>query len=154
MIRLSSITGLPVVYAGKMLGRVEQAVLTPDGKSLRGLVVRKGLGIARWLPVEMVQVMGRVTVIAQSHLSRMPGGADFALGSVRDTAGLELGRVTDVYLTGEGYRVAALEITLGPLEDLRCGRMLSRTFSVCEAPGERGQVLIPTGCVLERVRQM
>ncbi len=152
MIRLSSITGLPVVYDGRMLGQVEQAVLTPDGRMLRGLVIRRGFGTARWLAREDVQVLGQVTVIAGRAPGRSPRDANFTLGCVRDTAGLDLGRVTDVYLLPESGRVAALEITLGPVEELRCGRMLARTFAVCPTPDEAGQVLIPTGCTLERVQ--
>lgn len=150
MIRLGSVTGLPVVCAGRMLGRVEQAVLTPDGRMLRGLVVRRGFGGARWLGTEDISVLGQVTVIAARIPRRMPRDVSFTLGCVRDTAGLDLGRVTDAYLSPDTCRVTALEITLGPLEELRCGRMLAREFSVCPAPGEPGQVLIPTGCVLER----
>lgn len=154
MIRLSSMTGLPVVSDGKVLGQVEQAVLTPDGRYLRGMVVRRGFGGARWLDASQVQVLGQVSVIAMGAPTRMPRDAAFAWGSVRDTAGLELGRVTDVYLSGEMYRVLALEITLGPLEDVRCGRMLARTFFVHPMPGDPGQVLIPTGCALEKVQEV
>lgn len=153
MIRLGSVTGLPVVRSGKLQGRVEQAVLNPDGRSLRGLVVRRGFGGARWLAAEDILVLGEVSVIARRSPGRMPRDAAFALGSVRDTAGLDLGRVTDVYLQPDTRRVAALEITLGPMEELRCGRMLARDFAVHPAPGEPGQVLIPTGCMLERIRE-
>ena len=152
MIRLGGVTGLPVVCAGQLTARVEQTVLTQDGRRLRGLVVRRGFGGARWLPVEDVQVMGQVTVIAARKPGKLPRDADFALGSVRDTAGLELGRVTDVFITGDHGHVAAIEITLGPLEEMTCGRMLAREFAVCPIPGEPGQVLIPTGCALEPVR--
>ena len=153
MIRLGSVTGLPVVCSGKLQGRVEQAALNPDGRSLRGLVVRRGFGGARWLAAEDILVLGEVSVIALRPPGRMPRDAAFVLGSVRDTAGLDLGRVTDVYLQPDTRRVAALEITLGPLEELRCGRMLARDFEVHPAPGEPGQVLIPTGCTLERIRE-
>lgn len=152
MIRLGAVTGLPVVREGRVLGRVEQFVLTGDGHRLRGLVIRRGFGIARWLPAESIGVMGQVTVIAKGAPGRLPRDADFALGCVRDTAGLDLGRVTDVYLTGPQGCVAAIEMTLGPLEELRCGRMLAREFAVCPIPGEPGQVLIPTGCALEPAR--
>ena len=153
MIRLGSVTGLPVVRSGKLQGRVEQAVLNPDGRSLRGLVVRRGFGGARWLAAEDILVLGEVSVIALRRPGRIPRDAAFNLGCVRDTAGLDLGRVTDVYLQPDTRRVAALEITLGPLEELRCGRMLARDFAVHPAPGEPGQVLIPTGCALERIRE-
>lgn len=151
MIRLGSVTGLPVVYQDKSLGQVEQAVLTPDGHHLRGLVVRRGFGGARWLTAGDVQVLGQVAVIAGRKPGKVPRDADFALSHVRDTAGLDLGRVTDVYLT-EDMQVAAIEMTLGPIEELRCGRMLARTFAVCPTPGDPGQVLIPTGYMLERIR--
>lgn len=154
MIRLGSITGLPVVFAGRMLGRVEQAVLTPDARRLRGLVVRRGFGGARWLRAEDIRVLGEVTVIAACLPGRTPRDADFTPGCVRDTAGLDIGRVTDVYLQPESCRVAALEISLGPYEELTVGRMLARDFAVCPAPGEPGQVLIPTGCALERLREL
>ena len=153
MIRLGSVTGLPVVRSGKLQGRVEQAVLNPDGRSLRGLVVRRGFGGARWLAAEDILVLGEVSVIARRSPGRMPRDAAFALGCVRDTAGLDLGRVTDVYLQPDTRRVTALEITLGPMEELRCGRMLARDFAVHPAPGEPGQVLIPIGCTLERIRE-
>lgn len=153
MIRLGSMTGLPVVLDGRMLGRVEQAVLSRDGAGLRGLIVRRGFGGARWLAVEDVQVLGQVTVIAGCKPGKLPRDAAFALGSVRDTAGLDLGRVTDVYLSADDYRVTAIEMTLGPLEELRHGRMLARTFAVTPAAEEPGQVLIPTGYVLEKVRR-
>lgn len=153
MIRLGSITGLPVVHNGRMQGRVERAVLTPDGGRLRGLMIRRGMSGARWLDAEDVLVLGEVSVIAGRPPVRAPRDALFSLGSVRDTAGLALGRVTDVYLQPENGRVLALEITLGPLEELTCGRLLAREFAVCPAPGEPGQVLIPTGCALERLRR-
>ena len=72
MIRLGGVTGLPVVCAGQLTGRVEQTVLTQDGRRLRGLVVRRGFGGARWLPVEDVQVMGQVTVIAARKPGKLP----------------------------------------------------------------------------------
>ena len=142
-----------MVCAGKLQGRVEQAVLNPEGRSLRGLVVRRGFGGARWLAAEDILVLGEVSVIALRRPGRIPRDAAFNLGCVRDTAGLDLGRVTDVYLQPDTRRVAALEITLGPMEELRCGRMLARDFAVHPAPGEPGQVLIPTGCALERIRE-
>lgn len=142
-----------MVFDGRMLGRVEQAVLSRDGTVLRGLIVRRGFGGARWLAVQDVQVLGQVTIIAGCKPGKLPHDASFALGSVRDTAGLDLGRVTDVYLSADNYRVIAIEMTLGPLEELRHGRMLARTFTVSPASGDPGQVLIPTGYVLEKARR-
>ena len=48
MIRLGSLVGLPAALEGRMVGRVEQTVLTGDGRYLRGLVIRHGMGGAKW----------------------------------------------------------------------------------------------------------
>lgn len=151
MIRLGQVVGLPAALDGKMVGRVEQAVLTPDGHSLRGLVLRQGLGGARWVESGGIAVIGQVAVILQEKPGKPPKHADFLLTSVKDSAGLNLGRVTDVYIHPETLQVTALEISLGLVEELQLGRMLARRFVVHSTPEEPGQVLIPCGCVLERV---
>ena len=124
MVRLGSVTGLPVVCGGRMLGRVEQSILTPSGKSLRGMVIRKGMGGAKWLENDQILVIGGVSVLAR--------------------------RVTDVFLNPETRRVTALEVSLGLVEELRHGRSLIRDFVVQPVPREPGQVLVPCGFVLEQ----
>lgn len=57
MVRLGSVTGLPVVCGGRILGRVEQSILTPSGKSLRGMVIRKGMGGAKWLENDQIWLL-------------------------------------------------------------------------------------------------
>ena len=99
MVRLGSVTGLPVVCGGRMLGRVEQSILTPSGKSLRGMVIRKGMGGAKWLENDQILVIGGVSVLARGPAGKLPKDADFSLTSVKDASGLRLGRVTDVFLT-------------------------------------------------------
>lgn len=134
-----------------MVGRVEQTVLTPDGRSLRGVVVRRGLGSARWVDAAHIAVLGDVSVILDRKPTRLPADASFILTGVKDTGGLNLGRVTDVYVDPVTLQVTALEITLGLVEEFTLGRMLARQFVVQPQPGEPGQVLIPCGCVLERL---
>lgn len=149
MTRLGSIVGLPAALNGRMVGRVEQTVLTPDGHALRGLVVRHGLGGARWVDAESIAVMGNVSVILKCKPTHLPRDADFTLSGVKDTGGLNLGRVTDAYVNPDTLQVTALEISLGLVEEITLGRMLVRQFVVC--PDEPGQVLIPCGCTLERL---
>lgn len=153
MIRLGSMTGLPVVLTGRMMGRVEQAVLTRDGRALRGIVVRHGLGSARWVDNADVRIIGGVSVIVGRKPCKLPGDADFSLSGVNDTGGMHLGYVTDVYLNPVTRRVTALEVSLGPAESWRCGRMLARDYVVKPTPEDPGQVLIPCGCALERPRE-
>ncbi|MBP3452380.1 MAG: hypothetical protein J6M20_01515 [Clostridia bacterium] len=149
--RLGSLVGLPAALNGQLVGLVEQTVLTTDGRALRGLVVRHGLGSARWVEAEAIDVLGDVSVILRRKPARLPRDASFTLTSVKDTAGLNLGRVTDAYVNPATLQVTALEISLGLVEELTLGRMLARQFVVRPQPEEPGQVLIPCGCTLERV---
>lgn len=151
-IRLSALVGLPVVLEGKSIGRVEQPVLTPDGHALRGLVVRRGLGGARWLNAEELRVAGSVSVVANEKPGKVPEGADFALHAVRDTSGLNLGVVTDVWLEPASLRVAALEILLGLIEALTCGPLRCERFAVSPEGPDQGLVLLPQDAWLERQR--
>ena len=150
MIRLGSLVGFPAVLEGRMVGRVEQTVLTQNGRSLRGLVIRHGMGSAKWAGCERICLLGEVSVILRGRPGRMPEGAGFALQRVKDADGLILGVVTDAYVNPCTFRVTALEISLGLVEELTCGRMLARAFAVSPVPGETGQVILPSGSLLER----
>ena len=145
-VRLGRIVGLPVVHQGRVTGQVERAVLTPDGRRLMGLILRQGMGGARWAAEENVVILGQVSVILRTPPARLPAGTGFSLSSVKDSGGMLLGWVTDVYLDAASRAVSALEIDLGPIESLRTGRLLARTFTV--VPGS-GEVMIPCGCALE-----
>ena len=139
-----------MVLNGRVIGCVEQSVLSNDGKQLRGLTVRKGFGSAKWIPCASVCVLGDAAVIADHAPERMPRDCHFALGIVFDAEGLPMGCVTDVYISRRTMTVQALEISLGPIETLRRGRYIVRSFSVGNASDRPGAVLIPCGCVLER----
>lgn len=145
-IRLNGVLGLPVIRQGRMVGRVERAVVTADGRSLRGLAIRRGLGGAKWVEARQIVVLGEVSVVIDDGPARLPHDADFFLRSVRDTGGMTLGWVTDVFLNPATYRVTGLELTLGLIEELLGGRLIARSWTV--VPGT-GQVLVPCGCVLE-----
>lgn len=151
MIRLGSLVGLPAALDGRMAGRVEQAVLTPDGRALGGLVIRRGMGTARWAPSASILVLGNVSVILSRPPVRLPQEAGFLLSGVKDTGGLDLGRVTDAYIHPGSFRTEALEISLGLWEEMTCGRMLARHFAVQPAVDGAAQVIIPCGCSLEKL---
>ena len=114
------------------------------------MVIRKGMGGAKWLENDQILVIGGVSVLARGPAGKLPKDADFSLTSVKDASGLRLGRVTDVFLNPETRRVTALEVSLGLVEELRHGRSLIRDFVVQPVPREPGQVLVPCGFVLEQ----
>lgn len=136
--------GLPVIIDGKTAGSVMRGVLTEDGRSLRGLVMRGGIQGARWLPREQIAFIGRLSVIATGKTGRMPPDAAYRLFRVSDPEGSRLGIVTDALLHEETLRVTALEISAGPLDDLLDGRWYATAFTVHAGNGT-GHVTIPQG---------
>lgn len=141
--RLGRVIGLPVIHGSRMVGHVERAVLDREGRALRGLILRRGLGGARWSSREDVGVLGDVSVIIGHAPCRPPRDTDFSLRIVKDESGLTLGRVTDAWLCPQTLTVTALEVTLGPLEDLRTGRLRVSSWAVQTSEDGEAQVLIP-----------
>lgn len=148
-VRLGQVIGLPVVLHGRMIGRVEQTWLTEDGAASAGAgdAARPGRG-----PVEPLggrAGAGRGVGNFAAGAGKPPKGGGDGLHAVKDTGGMNLGRVTDVYVSRATGRVTALEISLGLIEELTCGRVVARTFAVRPTPAEPGLVLIPCGCAVE-----
>ena len=141
-VRLGRILGLPAVMGARVVGHVERAVPDETGKHLTGFVIRRGLGSAKWADATSVEVLGDVSLILRSSPERHHREKAYAISAVKDESGLTLGRVTDWWISRDTLDVTALEISLGPLEDLRRGRCTIRRWTV--QPGEDGwQVLIP-----------
>lgn len=141
MTGLKKMIGLPVVVNGKTAGSVLRGVLSEDGRSLRGLVVRGGLRGDRWLPREKIGLVGRVSVIANGKTERLPHCAGYRLFRVSDPEGTRLGVVTDALMNEETLRVTALEISSGPVDDLISGRWYATAFHV-RAQGDTGHVTV------------
>lgn len=139
---LKKMIGLPVIIQGETAGSVLRGVLSQDGRSLRGIVIRGGLRGARWLPREQISLVGQLSVIAEGKPRRLPKDADYRLFRVSDAEGTRLGIVTDALLHEDTLRVAGLEISGGPLDDLLDGRWFATSFSVRPA-GDTGHVTIP-----------
>lgn len=141
--RLNRVVGLPAVLHGRTLGHVERAVLEKSSLQLRGFTVRRGLMGARWVSRENVAVLGEVSVVLRAEPVRLPRDTDFTLGAVMDESGLTLGLVTDLWICPESLGVTALEVSLGPLEDLRHGRRRVRAWTVIPGDGREAQLMIP-----------
>ena len=140
--RLGRILGLPAVCGERVVGHVERAVPDETGQRLRGFIIRRGLGGAKWADRSAITVLGEVSVILKEKPGRVPKGSEAAWSAVKDEGGLTLGRVTDLWISRDALDITALEVTLGLLEDLTTGRRTVRHWTV--QPGEDGmQVLIP-----------
>jgi hypothetical protein len=88
--------------------------------------------------------VGKISVIASGRAGRVPRDADFRLFRVSDGDGMRLGIVTDALLNEETLRVAALEISCGPLDDLIDGRWYATAYHVQSRSGW-GHVTVPHG---------
>lgn len=139
---LKKMMGLPVMLNGKTAGSVLRGVLTEDGRSLRGIVVRGGLQGARWIPRQQITLVGQLSVIGTGRPRRLPRDADYRLFRVSDPEGARLGVVTDALMNETTLRVAALEISAGPLDDLIDGRWYATSFQVRPC-GDTGHVTVP-----------
>ena len=130
MTSLNRLAGLQAICQGRKCGWVERGALNESGDSLSGLVIRKGLGGAKWIPFEQVETLGGVSVVFGGKLEKLPRGTEMRLGPVWEPSGLRLGTVTDVYLDPCTGRVKALEVSLGPVDDWRFGRMAAVDYAI------------------------
>ncbi|MDD3410910.1 MAG: hypothetical protein PHY12_08900 [Eubacteriales bacterium] len=140
MIALKRLIGLPVVQGGEALGYVERGVLTEGATRLRGVVVRKGLGMAHWFPRAQIELIGRQCVLVRGEPERPPKQAGRELGCcyVSECAGL----VTDALLLEGSLRVAALEVSAGPLFSLAGPKRYAVEYRVRTLrKGESGEVI-------------
>ncbi|MBR6187158.1 MAG: hypothetical protein IKQ41_12970 [Clostridia bacterium] len=135
--------GMPVVIDGKNAGRVVRGVLTEDGRALRGVVIRGGLKMPRWIRRDQISLVGQLSLLADGKPSRVPRDAEYRLFRVSDAEGARLGVVTDALLHEETLRVAALEISFGPVDDLTDGRWYATVFHV-QPRGATGHVTVTT----------
>lgn len=134
MTGMKKLEGMPVICNGKKTGTVMRAVLNRDGRTIRGMMIRSGLMGPKWLDREQIALLGKVSVIAKGRMRKPPRDADYQLFRVSDPDGERIGVVTDALIHEETLRVAALEISAGPLDDLTDGRWYATSFSVL--PGE------------------
>ncbi len=115
MTSLQRMIGMPVVAEGKTLGHVERGVLSQSGKRLQGLVVRRGLGSAKWVPCRSILVIGQACVLVCGKTTHLPKTPEVRLAKAYYTSGKSAGVVTDALISGETLRVAALEVSEGPV---------------------------------------
>ena len=141
-VHLTRVLGLPAVLRGRSQGHVERAVLENDGHALRGLIVRRGFGGAKWVARDSIALLGDVSVILRACPTHLPRKTDFRLRTVKDTRGLTLGCVTDVLISADNLLVSELEVSLGLIDDFRDGRRRIRHFSRrrCSRSGRRNSL--------------
>lgn len=129
--------GMPVVFREKELGYVEQAYAGDGG--LEGVVIRRGMGSARWLAAEEM-MMKREYLIASRKPADLPNRCRKRTGRVCMEDGQYVGEVSDWILLDENLRFAAVEVSPGPFY-----RLLGRCGYACEFHRDQpsGNVIVP-----------
>lgn len=139
---LNRLTGLPVVWRDRHMGYVERAVADLGHMCLDGVVVRRGFGSARWVPRDAILLAGRQSVVLRERPVRMPETGAEAIRRAFLTSGCCVGEVSDVIIHGDTLRIAALEVSQGPIYRLMGRCAYAPGYRVSEY-GEPGGVVVP-----------
>lgn len=147
MRKVRALIGMPVVCEDRRIGRVLQADLAEDLTQLEGLWISRGLLGARYIPAESLKMLGRVAVLTDSPGSRGRARPSPLFRRAVSTDGARLGAVTGAEVDELSFRVVALELSAGLLDDLAHGRGRVTRYVVNR---ERGVVIIdPTETEME-----
>ena len=69
---LNRMVGLPVVWQDRQLGYVERAIPDAHARRLSGVVVRKGIGAAKWVSSDGIAVVGSRCVLIRQKPGAVP----------------------------------------------------------------------------------
>ena len=128
---LNRLLGMPVIWQDRRLGYVERTVADIFGRRLAGVVVRKGVGAARWADENSVLLVGKNCVLLKRKLERMPDVPEPGVCRVFLPTGEYAGNVTDVWISRRNLGIVALEISPNPLARL-AGRC---SYAIAFQPG-------------------
>lgn len=139
---LNRIAGMPVIWQDRQIGCVERAIADASARRLRGLVIRKGIGTARWLPAGNVRLIGRRCVLAGAKPEPLPDGLTDVMMQAYLTTGERAGQVSDALFSGLTLQLVALEITPGPVYALLGRCAYTASYRVIHAGKRAGQAMV------------
>lgn len=135
MTTLNRLTGLPVIRQGRLAGYVDRAVTDKPFKQLNGLIIRRGLGMARWVPACQVEWIGEQSILVGAKPAPVPRDLPEMISRVYLTDGRLMGEVTDALLHPVLHCVVALEVCEGPLYRLMGQRQYALDYQAREDGG-------------------
>ena len=115
---LQRMIGLPVILRDSRIGMVERAVADVSLRRLEGVVVRRGLGGARWLERGRILLVGKNCMLADGLPSKLPHMADETVRHAYLSTGEYAGVISDVVLDADTLLSGALEISRRPASRL------------------------------------
>ena len=144
MRKLRNLTGMPVVCGKRRIGRILRGELSEDLRQLRGIWIYAGLRGTRYIPVESLEMLGRVAVTADEYGKRGRMTSSSLLIRAVSTDGRRLGAINGADIDELSFAVTALELSAGFWDDLRDGRRQITRYTVNR---QKGVVIIdPAGC--------
>lgn len=132
MTTFNRLTGLPVIRQGRLAGYVDRAVADKQFNRLNGLIIRRGLGMARWVPACQVEWIGEQSILVGAKPVSVPKELPEMISRVYLTDGQLMGEVTDVLLHPVLHCVVALEVCEGPLYRLMNRRRYALEYQARE----------------------
>lgn len=140
---LNRLIGMPVIWQDQNLGSVERGVTDAQARRLWGVIVRRGIGMARWIPSEAVMLIGNTCVLARQRPESLPDELPEDMNEVYLTSGEKAGHVTDGVLDGLTLRLRALEVSSGLFYQLMGSAAYAMRYHVFSSGDGRGRVVAP-----------
>ena len=137
---IKRLVGMPVVCQDRRLGYVEQAIPKEDARRLAGVIIRRGIGSARWCAAEDILSAGPECVVIANRPSTSAHPCIRSPERAYLTNGQCVGEVTDWIFAPGGFAFAALEVSPGPIY-----RLMGQCAYACEfrADPQSGGVIVP-----------
>jgi len=139
---LRQLEGLPVVWQDRLVGFVERGVPDKNARILEGLILRKGIGSAKWADAVSISVVGKKCILLREKPKHLSGRAAPELRLAYMTTGQRIGPVTDGILSRTSLRLLALEISPGPIHHLQGKSAYAREYCVIGEGLRKGQAMI------------
>lgn len=121
LMMLDQLTGMPVVWQDKLVGWVEHGITDAQASQLLGLIIRRGLHAAKWVPSHGIRLIGQHCVAVSVQPFRLPLQLPQRVRRMYRDDGSLIGMVTDAVLCAETCQIKALEVCESSL-----GRFLGR----------------------------
>ena len=139
MRKIRSLTGMPVLWKGKKLGRLVQAELSKDLGRMEGIWVDCGLMGTRYITADHLSMIGELAVHSDDKgLRRRCNAAPLLLRAI-STDGARIGAAVGAEIDELSFIVTALEITHGIWDDLYHGRSRCEAFT---PKSEKNEVIL------------
>lgn len=129
MRKIRSLIGMPVLWRDKKLGRLIQAELSNDLRSLEGVWVDCGLKGTRFITAEHLSLIGELAVHSDDKGRRRRCRTASMLLRAVSTDGTRIGAAVGAEIDELSFIVTALEISHGFWDDLYRGRSRCESFT-------------------------